>query len=236
MKDEKFYELIASIRSNSVSQLTIEYTAEEKRLTELYYADGDFRHTKFEELIPNPQRLYMHQIMDLARALAENTSVTHLNLSGQPMTDYHNASSLAEMLRSNSTLQTLILNNCSLGAVGLCFIAQGASNCESLHHLELADNMPDGVRSETNLYDWDRHTRYAIDIFIQGFNLKYNKTLQHLDLSRNKLPDDLDVKIAKCIEENPQSALISLVLSGNKVVGTSAGLSTMPVRAKKLKL
>lgn len=119
----------------------------------------------------------MNSIFYLVAALKQNITIRQLYLSCNHLTS-SDAQQLKSLLKNNSTLQTLELNDNSLGCAGVQAVADGladqpAGPGDGLQRLSLSSNK----------IDLD-----SIMALTQA--LPFCRNLRFLDLSRNPLGDD----------------------------------------------
>jgi Ran GTPase-activating protein (RanGAP) involved in mRNA processing and transport len=143
------------------------------------------------------------QIYMITRALQGNTSVVVLNLSNQSI-DIHTARELENMLRNNSTIQEMLLNQCKLGPGGIGHIADGLRYNKGLKKLELINNMPGNVWYP---YISDR---------LEGA-ISFNTCLEHLNLSENNIDCEAVNALVGARLRNSASALKTIVLLKNSI-------------------
>ena len=161
----------------------------------------------------------------IAKMLTENTTVTHLYLSGNKL-DSECADKICEGLCNNNTLEWLYLSGNQLDSECVDKICEGLCNNNTLEWLNLSHNKLDsecadkicemlcnndtliGLYLSRNQLDSE-----CVDKICEG--LCNNNTLEYLDLSRNKLDSECADKICEGLCNN--NTLRSLDLSDNNI-------------------
>jgi Ran GTPase-activating protein (RanGAP) involved in mRNA processing and transport len=144
------------------------------------------------------------QVLSLAEALKSNTSLTELNLENNQI-GASGGASIAEALKSNTSLTTLNLSWNQIGASGGASIAEALKSNTSLTELNLENNQIEDSGGA------------AI-----GEALRSNTSLTSLYLLDNKIGASAGASIADALKSN--TSLTSLDLSWNQI-GASGGAS-----------
>ncbi|XP_068716682.1 NLR family CARD domain-containing protein 3-like isoform X2 [Montipora capricornis] len=151
---------------------------------------------------------YYNQIVDsapiLAQAMAANSTVTKLNLSGSKIGDT-GAAALAKAVEINSTLAVLNLSWNEIGESGAAALAKAVEVNSTLTKLTLSQNKI-GDSGAAALAK-------AVEV---------NSTLTKLNLSHNEIGDSGAAALAKAVEINSTLTLLNLSWNG---IGDSGAAS-----------
>ena len=127
----------------------------------------------------------------------KSVRITKLVLSENSITD-RGATTLAEMLKENRTLQHMNVSNNSIGVGGVTALAEMLKENRTLQHMNVSSNSI-GDGGATALVEM----------------LKENRTLQQLDVSNNSIGDGGATALAEMLKEN--RTLQQLYISDNSI-------------------
>ena len=161
----------------------------------------------------------------IAEIFTDNTTVTHLYLSGNKLGS-EGADKICEMLCHNKTLTHLDLSRNELGSEGAEKICKMLCHNKTLTNLNLSDNEL-GSEGADKICKMLCHNKTLTDLNLSGNELGsegadkickmlcHNKTLTYLNLSGNELGSEGADKICKMLCHN--KTLTYLNLSGNEL-------------------
>ena len=182
----------------------------------------DIECTTYKESL---QSRLVHILGKRLSELLKETSLTHLELTGNSIGDAF-AASLSQALTANSSLTNLNLVGNSIGAVGAASLSQALTANSSLTILNLSGNSigDDGAASLsqaltaksslTNL-DLSYNSIGAVGAASLSQALTANSSLTNLNLSGNSIGDDGAASLSQALTAN--SSLTNLGLSGNSI-------------------
>ena len=131
----------------------------------------------------------------LAEILKENRTIQQLNVSNNSIGG-GGATALAEMLKENRTLQQLYIRNNFIGDGGATALAEMLKENRTIQQLYIRNNFI-GVGGATALAEM----------------LKGNRTLQHLNISYNSIGDGGATVLAEMLKENRTLKELNISLS-----------------------
>jgi len=143
-------------------------------------------------------RLNKDLIKPFLKALQSNTTLKHIDLSGNEIND-ENISSFATILQSNNSLETVFLNRNKFSIIGMEKLVDALKINKSIKKLVLSGNK--NILNENN-------AKKLVE------SLKINKTLKELDLTGCQISSEIMFYISEILKTN--HSLTKLIISLNK--------------------
>ena len=194
----------------------------------LVYTLGKHLHIPYLNLESEVRETYLAEC--LYKALAVNSSLTHLDLTGNSIGD-SGAASLSQALAVNSSLTKLDLMYNGIGPSGAASLSQALRVNSSLTNLDLTCNKigPSGAASlsqafavNSSLTNLDLSENSIGDSGAASLSqaLAVNSSLTNLDLSENSIGNSGAASLSQALAVN--SSLTDLVLWENSIGGSGA--------------
>lgn len=139
------------------------------------------------------------RMINIFKNLEKNSSLTHLELSGD-IISVEATKYLEKLLEQNNSLKILNVSSCGLINEGVKHIMKGLKRNKSLKILDLANNLIDEEGGKSI-----------------GELLEQNNTLEILNLIFNNIKDEGTIYIAKSLEKNNSLKILNLGFLNYKI-------------------